>query len=148
MIQLNIDGNPIPWKRPGGKRIRYDTQAKEKEQIRWVLRSQLRSDPLTNPLLVDIIFFFPIPKHISSVKKKEMLNGMIHHMKKPDVDNCAKFILDCMNDVVFLDDSQISDLHVRKQYSMKPGTYIRVTPLSLNQEREKEIDDEGYPRDC
>jgi Holliday junction resolvase RusA-like endonuclease len=147
MIQLNLDGNPIPWKRPGGTRIRYDTQAKEKEQIRWYLRSQLRGDPLSTPLMVDIIFYFPVPKHVSSVKKKEMLNNMIHHMKRPDVDNCAKFILDCMNGVVFVDDSQIADLHARKQYSMRPGTYIRVIPLNLKQELEKEIDNEGNPRD-
>lgn len=141
MIQFNLYGNPIPWKRPGGTRIRYDTQAKLKEQIRWVLRSQFRGELLTMPLMMDVVFTFPVPKSASGIKKKQMLNNVLYHMKRPDVDNCAKFILDCMNEVIFQDDSQIVQLTARKQFGSQPGTTIQIVPITFNQKFEK--DDES-----
>ena len=44
-----------------------------------------------------------------------------------DVDNYAKCILDCMNGVVFLDDRQIIDLHIKKFYDKEnPRIVIRI----------------------
>ena len=139
MIHLNLYGNPIPWKRPGGTRIRYDIQAKEKEQIKWVLRSQYRnSEPLKTPLIVNLVFSFPVPKSASGIKRKQMLNNVTYHMKRPDVDNCAKFILDCMNGEIFQDDCQIVQLNARKQFSDQPGTLIELIPITFNQKFEDE----------
>lgn len=147
MIELKIDGVPIPWKRPGGRTIRYDTQAKEKEKIRWKIRGDLqkiKQEMLCGPVIVRCMFFFPIPKGTSGVKRRQMLNNTIYHMKKPDIDNCEKFILDCMNGVVYRDDSQIVDLQCKKIYSDYPHTSITVFPAPTKQEYE--IDDEGNSR--
>ena len=37
--------------------------------------------------------------------------------KKPDIDNYIKFYLDCMNKIVYLDDSQVIEITAIKQYT-------------------------------
>ena len=59
-----------------------------------------------------------------------MLTGRISHMKKPDIDNLQKFVLDCLNEIVIRDDSQVVEIRARKVYSMKPGTLIRIRPIN------------------
>ena len=135
MIYLDLHGDPIPWKRPGHNSHTgsiYDEQKKLKEQCRWVLQAQYREDPLTCPLDIGMIFYFPISESTSAVKRTQMLNGVIHHMIKPDVDNLAKFALDTMTGVIFHDDCQVFRLSVEKRYSTKPGTYIQINPLTCD----------------
>ena len=74
-----------------------------------------------------------------------MINGVVHHFHKPDCDNLAKFYMDCMNNLVYRDDSQICDLRVKKVYSMVPSTLIRIRPIVMNINKD-EIDslDELY----
>jgi len=154
MIYLDVDGVPIPWARPGIMRMKncnvvYDKQKKQKEMYQWQINAQYKEPPLTMPLMIDLTFRMPIPKSTSAPMRREMLNGVVHHSKKPDIDNLTKFILDCMNTYVFIDDSQIAELRVRKMYSNTPGTLIRIRPFTTSnrQELEKEIDDEHYSRD-
>jgi Holliday junction resolvase RusA-like endonuclease len=46
--------------------------------------------------------------------------------KKPDLDNLAKSVLDGLNGVVYLDDSQLVSLHITKVYDHSPGVDIMV----------------------
>ena len=149
MIDIQIDGPPIAWKRPGHRSFKrqdkneviiYDRQKKEKEQIRWQIKGQFKEEKFSVPLLVDITFRMSIPKSTSKPLRNQMLNGMIHHMKRPDFDNLTKFILDVMNDLVFVDDAQICTLYVRKVYSSYPSTFIRIKPFTKNNYQD-EIDE-------
>lgn len=135
MITLELFGDPIPQARPrfarkGSFVSCYDNQAKVKEGYKWQLRSQFREEPWEFPIALDIVFFMPIPKSSSGIKKRQMANGVIAHMKKPDLDNLQKFVLDCLNGLAFRDDSQISEIRAKKIYSNKPGTLIRMIPLA------------------
>ena len=47
-------------------------------------------------------------------------------MKKPDLDNIAKCFLDGMNDIVYLDDKQVVNLHVTKVYAETPAVEVMV----------------------
>ena len=146
MLTLKINGPPIPWKRPGvrtfnvkeeNRTIIYDRQKREKELVRWQLKSQFQRPILTVPLLVGIVFRMAIPKSTSKIMKAQMLDGkIIHHMKKPDVDNLTKFVLDCMNRLVFEDDAQICTLYAKKIYCIDPGTEIKIKPYSMNDDQE------------
>jgi len=134
MISLDLYGDPIPQARArtvrrGGKSITYDPNAKLKEGYKWQIRSQFREEPLTVPVAMDVVFMMPIPKATSKSKTAAMLNGAIHHMKRPDVDNMLKLVSDVLNNLVFKDDSQIIEIRARKIYSSKPGTYIRIIPI-------------------
>ena len=135
MLTLEIFGNPIPKTRPRFSRRKnyvgcYDEQSKIKEGYKWQLQSQFRNEPWEMPLFLDMIFFMPIPQSASAIKKRQMANGILSHCKKPDLDNLQKFILDCMNGIVIKDDRQICEIHAKKLYSPKPGTLIRMIPLS------------------
>lgn len=134
MISIELAGNPVAKKRPrfsgkGKSVVCYDEQQEIKQAFQWQIRSQFRESPLTIPLAVDLIFFMPIPKSTSGIKKRQMENGIVAHIKKPDLDNLQKFILDCLNKLVFHDDSQVCEIKAKKIYSSKPGTMVRLTPL-------------------
>lgn len=84
--------------------------------------------PLDGPLEVDMTVKVPIPASWSKKRQDAARRGSERPTKKPDLDNFAK-TLDAANMVVWVDDSQIIDLRVRKFYSDKPGMWIRVNPL-------------------
>lgn len=139
MLTLDLYGIPIPWKRPRARgKIFFDAQAKEKEHIKWQIRSQFRNNPLLLPIKMDMTFFMPIPKYTSGIRKKEMIAGNLHHIKRPDIDNLQKFFLDCMNGLVFQDDSQVVEIHAKKVYADNPGTLIRLYPITHHREKENE----------
>ena len=43
----------------------------------------------------------------------------VYHTKRPDVDNFVEFYMDCMNKLVYLDDSQVIELSATKEYDDK-----------------------------
>ena len=42
-------------------------------------------------------------------------------LKKPDIDNCIKVILDSLNGIAYKDDSQVVSLKIEKYYADKPS---------------------------
>lgn len=84
---------------------------------------------LEGPLEVDIIAYMPIA--VSKPKKFQAAAraGEIRPTKKPDYDNFAK-VLDALNLIVWVDDSQVVDGRIRKYYSDSPRMEVRVQPLS------------------
>jgi len=62
-------------------------------------------------------FYIPMPKSWSIKKKAQML--YTPHQQRPDIDNYVKFYMDCMNKVVYLDDSQVIELSAKKIYNDK-----------------------------
>ena len=55
-----------------------------------------------------------------------MLKNDISPIKKPDIDNIAKIILDALNKLAFQDDSQIIKLNIEKAYAEEPKVYIKI----------------------
>lgn len=153
MIVIDLYGDPVPQKRPRFRRTEkyvqtYDPQSQEKEQYRWQLRSQFRNKPLTVPLEMDVIFYMPIPKATSFVRKKLMIANTMHHMKRPDIDNLMKYILDCMNGIVFQDDAQIWSIRAQKIYAESPGTLIKINPSTYeNHEKSTSQTETTSPED-
>ena len=72
-----------------------------------------------NPAHVTITFTFVRP---GSVKRE-------HMTVVPDVDKLTRFCLDAVTqaDNIWEDDSQVTELHVYKQYGAEPKTEIRIT---------------------
>lgn len=139
MITLDLFGTPVPQARPKFFRRNdhvgsYDPQKNLRDGFRWQIKGQYRNDPLLCPLRLDLIFFMPIPASKSKLKKKQMANGLIAHACKPDLDNLVKFICDAMEGIIFKNDSQIVEMHLKKIYSEKPGTFARILPLADTKE--------------
>lgn len=65
---------------------------------------------------VDVWANFAIPR--SYPKKLHALceSGRIRPIKKPDIDNIAKAVLDGLNGVAYSDDSKVTTICVRKRY--------------------------------
>lgn len=85
--------------------------------------------PFEKALEVNIIAFFEIPKSVSKKKKEQMLNNEINPTTKPDTDNIAKSILDSLNKIAYLDDKQVVDLRVRKQYAEVPSVSVWISEV-------------------
>jgi Holliday junction resolvase RusA-like endonuclease len=133
MIVINLLGPPVPWKRPAhrvmnGKVIVFDAQHKEKEQARWQMRTSYKGEPLTCPVAITMTFFFVPPKSCSKVRRREYLMGISNHISKPDVDNLAKFYMDCLTGVVLGDDCQVFSLSLHKTYDVSEGVRISIAP--------------------
>lgn len=126
---LTIPGTPIALKRPrmSGK-IVYDSQAVEKQGLRWVIKSQWIQSPLEGPVALEIEFRFPIPKSWSKKKREEILT--LPHTSTPDLDNLVKWVCDLFNNIVFKDDKQVWNVKCKKVYADKAETIISIeTPL-------------------
>lgn len=128
MIKIEIQGEPIPKARPRfamhGKFIKvYDYQDKLKNQTKLDIVEQMKfnkPDFFNSPVNVRCVFHMPRPKsHYGTGKNKEILKKLAiyeKHIKKPDVDNLVKFIFDCLNGIVWRDDSQVVWCDAVKKY--------------------------------
>lgn len=82
-------------------------------------------EPLAGPLSLSLHFDLPYPKSWPKKRKRNYENEP--HLTKPDIDNLVKWVLDCMNGVVFHDDRQIVALSCQKNYCDHDGsTFIFV----------------------
>ena len=148
---FEIFGVPAPQKRARFHRIgkfvsTYDPQRVDKKKIQWQLRSLYREEPIKTPVIVEVLFGLPIPQKTSKVKTRQMLQGDIVPMKKPDIDNLLKFILDCLTGILFDDDSQIIEVKAKKFYSETPRTVIRTTCLNNIHDEMRDLNMETSPK--
>jgi Holliday junction resolvase RusA-like endonuclease len=74
------------------------------------------SMPLTTPLEAFIYISYPVPASYSKARKADCLANIERPTKKPDIDNVVKAVCDSINGVVYVDDTQIVDLHATKVY--------------------------------
>jgi Holliday junction resolvase RusA-like endonuclease len=132
MIQFTIDSPPVPKGRPkfskiGGfvrtytpkKTSDYETIVRETAQ-----QAMGQTEPLETPTAVYLYFRLPIPKSHPKKRVAACLNGSERPIKKPDIDNLAKSVLDGLNGTVYKDDGQIVSLHVTKVYAASPGVDV------------------------
>ena len=135
-ITLIIPGSPIAKKRPKFYR-RGDNvgtyNPSETEEGKWIkmVVDQLKDwellELLRGPVSLELYFHMPITKSWPKYKIKALEEGKIfHHIKKPDLDNLIKFAKDCLNKIVWNDDSQVFKEFAIKQYSLKPETLISI----------------------
>lgn len=123
---IRIEGNPVPQGRPRatkrGDHVRLYDPAKSKEWKREVLRQATKQSqsliPFTGPVFMRCTFLMPKPK---SLPKK-----VVNHVKKPDLTNLIKGIEDALEGLCYYNDSQITTLVCRKEYSTEPGVDIEI----------------------
>ena len=124
MVTFMVEGNPVGKGRPRfAKRGRFvstytPTKTRDYESIIKDAAKQAmgNSAPLETPVTVAIYITVPIPTYYSKKRTEACLSGSERPIKKPDIDNIAKCFLDAMNEIVYLDDTQVLTLHVTKVY--------------------------------
>lgn len=134
MVMYTVYGEPVGKGRPRfarrGKFVSTYTPQKTKsyeDEIRMMAKAAMgASEPLETPVTVAIYIRVGIPTSFSKQKRKDALSGIIKPTKKPDLDNVAKCFLDSMNEIVYLDDKQVVNLHVTKVYAETPAVEVMV----------------------
>lgn len=140
-ISFVIPGTPVAKGRPkfstAGGFARAYTPAKTAnyEGMVSMLASQAMREagidkPLDGPVSVAVHVFVGVPASYSKKRRTDALNGMIAPTKRPDLDNIAKAILDGINGVAVVDDSQIVGIIAGKAFSETPRVDVTVSVLS------------------
>jgi len=133
-IHFQVEGDPKGKGRPrfsrAGKftRVYTDKQTLDYEAVIKFFAAQAMgsTDPLETPVSVFLYIRHAVPQSYSKKRTEACLSGLEQPCKKPDIDNIAKTYLDAMNGVIFKDDTQVIDLHVKKVYSAVPGVDVMV----------------------
>jgi len=136
-IEFKVFGNPVAQGRPRFFRKGdfvgcYDPKTSKswKETIKWQAIETLSSksgkyDPVVHitqgAITMTLNFILPRPK---SLPKK-----VIHHIKKPDLDNLAKAVKDALKGIAYRDDSQIVSLIVTKEYGEQTGVMVTIMEI-------------------
>lgn len=131
MIQLIINGKPISKRRPRFARrgkfvVTYNSQETEEGRFILDLRQQWKEAPITGPVKLGLFFTMPIPRSTSKKDRIAMEMGEMKHTRKSDLDNLVKFVKDCCNQTVWIDDSQVYWLTAHKYYGLHPKTIIEI----------------------
>lgn len=136
MIEFTIYGEPVAQGRPrfstaGGFAKAYDPpDSREYKKYVKLLASQNRPHtPIDGPVSLKLVIYRPLLKSMSKKKKAEAVAGTFRPIKKPDVDNVAKGIMDAMTGIIWQDDKQVVSLQVSKYYSEQPRVEVQVIPL-------------------
>jgi Holliday junction resolvase RusA-like endonuclease len=116
-IHFRIPAVPVAQPRPRATAINGQARMYEakkdhaihsfKAACKLAANQAYQGAPLEAPLRVAMIFVFPRPK---GMRWKTKPMPRVPHTKKPDVDNLAKSVLDGLNGLLFVDDSQAYDV--------------------------------------
>ena len=142
-IDLTIPGKPVAQGRPrfyrrGNFVVATDPKASKvyKADIQYLAQKHKEDNNidelLDGPLGLDIMAYFPCPK---SRWRKTNPRPEEHHAKRPDADNIAKAIKDGLTGVFYHDDSQISELIIRKRIAAQgeaPRIVVSLYTLDLS----------------
>ena len=133
---LNIEPQAQKRHRIGKGGNMYDPSAEYKEDMRGYILDGLGKNknrkefsfplPKEVPVGLDMTFFMPIPKTTGKADRKLMQEGLIHHMKKPDVDNLEKAMLDILSGILYTDDRQVWRTSSKKVYTNVCSPYMKV----------------------
>lgn len=131
-IEITIPGKPIAKARPrffrkGNFVGTYSSQ--ETEEGKWMLEAKQQvyiEKLMEGSIALYIIFAMPVVKGWSKKKLRLLDETIVYHTKRPDLDNLVKFVKDCLNGIVWKDDSQICFLEAKKYYSLEPKTVIKI----------------------
>lgn len=132
MFLFEVVGIPIPQKQTRFLRssgMTYNPSQKDIEKFQWQIRPHAPETPLEGPIEMHLTFYLPIPKSESGRRKMQMKNQIILPVKKPDFDNLAYLVTNAMKQIIYRDDSQITDCIIRKRYSDRPRTVIKIIPI-------------------
>lgn len=131
MVVINLDPYPSPrprFTRQGRPYMPKEYTAWKKKFLKEWLKHNLGKFDAGVALKVELIFFIKPPLAISKVKKNKQAleEETIIVVKKPDLDNLEKSVLDSINGHAYEDDNQISELSSKKRYSLNPRVEIEI----------------------
>jgi len=120
MTTFTIHGKPVAKERPrSSKNGHFYTPQKTKDfetLVAWSYKA-VSNKKYEDAVAVEIDFFR---------KKPKVCKRLFPITRTGDIDNQIKSILDGLNKVAYSDDCQVIDLVVRKRYSDKDYTVVKI----------------------
>lgn len=89
-------------------------------------RAYPRHTPHDGPVELDVLATFTVPPSWPKWRKAAALAGLVKVTSKPDFDNIGKLVGDALSKIAYLDDSQVFDGHVLKEYGPAPRLLVRM----------------------
>lgn len=134
IVRFAVDTDPVGKQRARhrftGKFVQTYTPTKTRTYETLIrdeaIKAMGSTDPLETPVKLVLYIRAPIPKSTPKKLLQGFVDGLVRPTKKPDASNVLKSVEDAMNGVVYKDDCQIVDIHVRKVYSTTPGIDVVV----------------------
>lgn len=139
-IEVFVPGNPKGQPRPkafsrGGIASVYDPGTAEgwKGQVALAVRNLIPKVPISVPVQLTLVFFFPRPKsHYRAGKNSHIIRDDVPSWcsKKPDFDNLAKAVSDALTVLrVWEDDALVVDSRIKKFFDdgSGPGCLITIS---------------------
>lgn len=133
---FTVPGEPVAQGRPrvttiNGNPRMYDApkSASYKGVVAMFASQAMRGRaPMEGSVMMIIKVKKKVPRSWSKKKQAQALSGEIKPTGRPDVDNYTKAILDGINGIVFMDDSQVTYLTVSKLYGEQPEVRVLIGP--------------------
>jgi len=122
-----IPGKPFAKQRPRATRLGRVYTPKETvsfERTVGQIAAQHFPEPIDGAVKVTVWATFEPPQSWSGKKRREHLHRP--HTQRPDLDNCAKAVLDALNRIAWADDGQVAEIHVRKVWGEGAKTVVTV----------------------
>ncbi len=128
--ELIVGHAPKASKRPRKGKFGFyvPDAAANKKEIRKLIEGQLPADYEKAYSEVEIFIkcYVKTPSGFSKLDKELAEDGYIRPIAKPDLDNYMKTYLDAFNDLLWLDDGQITNSGISKYYSDEPRVEICI----------------------
>ena len=129
-ITFTLPGTPTAKGRPRFFNGRAVTDAKTRAAEQSILAAWLVNagdrTPHDGPVEVAVTATFLPAQSWPLWKRQLALDGFWPNVNKPDLDNLIK-VLDGLNGVAWLDDSQITNVGASKKYGSVAGTTVTIT---------------------
>lgn len=135
MINVFLDVKPTPKGRPrfanGRVYTPKETKDAEKEIAVLVANHMLASrlKMVETAVVIEIIFYFALPKKVTQEEKMLCDIGMLYHSCRPDIDNLAKLVIDAIIGIALKDDGQVCKLVCEKKYAKSEGILLKMMEI-------------------
>lgn len=126
MLKIELPNVPIPWAAPKRSKDRYyDIRALDKILTRKQLYRIYKGMPIQGYVVLDFIFYFPVPKSASKKNKELMLRGEIIPTSC-DATNLQKLYEDCIKNLIITDDRNVVKISSMKLYAEKETIIMKI----------------------
>lgn len=131
LVAFTVPGKPVAWQRAGfaggqGFYTKPETRAYQKV-IQQIAALHFRG----TPPLADNAIILNVTIHRARPKRKPLPPVPI---TRPDIDNIAKTVADALNGLIYHDDGQIADMHVRKIWADADAVEVEVFAIVTGNE--------------
>lgn len=137
VVSFTVGGRPVPKGRP--RVTRHGTYTPKRTQV---FESEIRAawlkkgkKPFEDGEALDVMVnaYFPIPSGTPKSKRGEL--HLTPYLKRGDIDNIIKAVLDALNGYAYKDDSAVFSVYGRKIYTAgEPFTAVTIRSVEVDHE--------------